>query len=90
LELRQRDDRRTEIANPSDRRRDRSLPNGKERARDRRDRASGACTLRTDLKQGKKPRDDDDADQREKFSFVSVREDDRSAFMATAISWLEA
>jgi hypothetical protein len=62
LELRQRDDRRTETANPSDRRRDRSLRNGKERARDRRDRASGACTLRTDLKQGEKPRDDDDAD----------------------------
>ena len=87
---RQRNDRRTETANAADRRRDRGLRNGKERARDRRDGASGAGTLRTNLKQREQPCDDDDADQREKFSFVSIREDGRQAFMATAISWLEA
>jgi hypothetical protein len=78
FKLRQRYDRRTETANAADCRRDCGLGNGKEGACDRRDGASGAGTLRTDLKQREQPCDDDDADQREKFSFVSIREDDRS------------
>jgi hypothetical protein len=79
FESRQCDDRRGQAANTANARRDCALGNAKDRVRDRRDRASRARALRSDLKQREKPCDDDDANQREKFSFVSVREDDRSA-----------
>jgi hypothetical protein len=79
FEPRQRDDRRSQAANTPDGRRDPALGNAEDRVRGRRDRAGGARTLRSDLKQREKPCDDDDANQCEKFSFVSIREDDRSA-----------
>jgi hypothetical protein len=76
LQCRQRDQRRADDARAADRAGDPALDDAEERAGDRRDRADGSRALRADLKQRQQAGDDDDADQGEELSFVSIGEDD--------------